>query len=118
MDENDAMGKVYHEQIKLPLFPVLYDVFFCTDMWMVSGVLQDRYPGVTLDVPPHTTSMTSLVRHPIKGTGIAVIFSVGTDDFDLRSAIVFEATNVAWLVLGELDIEVDVDNNKLHSYLV
>ena len=30
MDENDAMGKVYHEQIKLPLFPVLYDVFFCT----------------------------------------------------------------------------------------
>ncbi|MBP01278.1 MAG: hypothetical protein CMM25_00500 [Rhodospirillaceae bacterium] len=117
MNEDSPIGKVLHQQIKLPIFPVYYDLFFCDDMWMAPSVISDRYPGVHLDIAPHTTSMTSLIKHPLKGTGIAAIFVVN-EETKVKDSLVFEASNITWLILEELGIDITLDNNKIFSYIL
>ena len=117
MNEDSPIGKVLHQQIKLPIFPVYYDLFFCDDMWMAPSVISDRYPGVNLEIAPHTTSLTSLIKHPLKGTGIAAIFVVN-ENTTVKDNLVFEASNITWYILEELGIDVTLDNNKIFSYLL
>mgnify|MGYP003645565204 CR=1 FL=1 len=117
MNEDPPLGKAYHQQVKLPIFPVYYDLFFCDDLWLAPSVISDRYPGVTLEMSAHTTSLTSLVKHPINGTGIVALFVVN-ENSNIKNSIVFEASNITWMILDELSIDITLDNNRLFSYLV
>ena len=116
-EENENLGKIYHEQIKLSLFPVYYDVFFCDTMWISPMAVSNRYPWITLDVDPTATSMNILATSPGKPTGVIVLFA-GDDEKEINNAIVFEAVNLSWLILSELEIKIDADNYKIQSYIV
>lgn len=116
-EEDGPLGNVYHEQVKLPLFPVYYDVFFCDDAWLAPVVISNRYPGVTLDVDTAVASMTSIITAPGKGTGIIAIFIVN-DKTNIKDAIAFEAVNLSWSILSKLEVVIDEENFKIQSYVV
>jgi len=117
-EENEPLGKVYHEQIKLPLFPVYYDVFFCDDMWMAPMAVSSRYPGITVDMDPATDSITTVVTAPGKTTGILVMFVLKEDHNDVRNHITYESVNLSWIILNQLEITINEDNYKIQSFVV
>ena len=50
--------KFVHKQIKLPLFPVYYDIFFVEDLLLAPTVISNKYPGVDIRTTPSGSSMT------------------------------------------------------------
>jgi len=118
--ENNSHGKIFHQQIKLPLFPVIYDVFFCNDAFIAPRIIEDKYPGLSITTDPGFNSMTSLIKHPLKGTGIVSIFLVSDDENapDIRDLIVFESSNIVWNILEELDIGIASETMRIYSYIL
>ena len=112
--------KFVHKQIKLPLFPVYYDIFFVEDLLLAPTVISNKYPGVGIRTTPSGSSMTCMAEDALGNKGIIALFALNRESEDptVTESITFEATNLGWYILDTLEIEVSLDNCKLHSYVV
>lgn len=112
--------KFVHKQIKLPLFPVYYDIFFVEELLLAPTVISNKYPGVDIRTTPSGSSMTCMAEDVLGNKGIIALFALNREPEDpaVTESITFEATNLGWYILDTLEIEVSLDNCKLHSYVV
>lgn len=112
--------KFVHKQIKLPLFPVYYDIFFVEELLLAPTVISNKYPGVDIRTTPSGSSMTCMAEDALGNKGIIALFALNREPEDptVTESITFEATNLGWYILDTLEIEVSLDNCKLHSYVV
>lgn len=112
--------KFVHKQIPLPLFPVYYDIFLIDDLLLAPTIISSKYPGIDVITTPNGCSMTCVAMDSLGNKGIIALFSLERqkEDPTIEESITFESTNLAWYILDILEIKVDLDNSKVHSYLV
>ena len=117
---SDNSATVYHEVVKVPLFPVEYNVFVSTDVHSMLDHAEEMFKGIKLfakkDTPGFTTMMTLL-----DGSQAIAVFINTTVNDELPSLIrrvVHQAVHLSWAVLETEDIEVDEDNHEVQSILV
>ncbi len=112
--------KFVHKQIALPLFPVYYDIFLIDDLLLAPTIITSKYPGIDMMSTPNGSSMTCVAMDGLGNKGILALFSLTRqkEDPTIEDSIAFESSNLAWHILDILEITVDLDNSKVHSYLV
>lgn len=112
--------KFVHQKTQLPLFPVYYDIFLIDDLLLAPTIINSKYPGVDVVTFPGGSSMTCLAEDTFGNKGIIVLFSLKRQEEDptIEESITFESTNLAWQILDILDIKINIDNCKVHSYIV
>lgn len=112
--------RFYHKQIKLPLFPVYYDVFMLNDIALGPAVVGNKYPGVSLEGIGNTVSFTALAEDEKSNKGIVVLLTTDRHDEEptISDSIAFEATNLCWHILDLLNITISIENCKIHAYII
>lgn len=116
----DETVRYYHKQIKLPLFPVHYDVFMLNDIHLGPAVVSNKYPGVSLDGVSSALSVTAVAGDEGDNKGVIILMTTdrSSDEPTVQDTIAFEATNLCWHILDLLQIKITIENCKIHAYII
>lgn len=121
----ELSGQVYHGEFEIPLFNLKYHVILSPQDIMLTAMTANMiFEGLKLDVK-NKPGYAAVVKHHEMGTNFILCLNIGfydTNNQELRnkniSNISKYATSLSWMMLEELEIDIDADNHVIQSTIV
>jgi hypothetical protein len=122
---SQSSGEVYHGEFEIPLFNLKYHVLLSPqDIMLTSRTANVIFEGLNLELK-NKPGYAGVVEHDKLGTHFILCLDIGFYDankHELRNKNVSNiskyAVSLAWSILEELEIDVDVDNHVIQCELV
>ena len=121
----ESPGQVYHGEFEIPLFNLKYHVILSPqDIMLTTMTANMIFEGLKLDVK-NKPGYVGIVEHHEMGTNFILCLNIGFYDTNNHklihkniSNISKYATSLSWIMLEELEIDVDTDNHVIQSTIV
>ena len=117
MESHESIS-VYHEIIKIPLFPVEVDVFVGYDPAEMEAHIKQLFPGMEPELTGRTLGGRVMeLNHHSMGQHTLVAIMLQKDREVTKRTIVHEVIHLTWAIMQQVGVHCNYHNDEVQAYL-